>query len=78
MTVRAGWVRYGDEIGWIARLERAAAPLPAVVVIQEVWGVDDHIRDLADRFARAGYVALAPDLWAERGERPAVDRKSVV
>jgi carboxymethylenebutenolidase len=36
---------------------------PAVVVIQEWWGLDDHIRDLARRFARAGFIALAPDLY---------------
>jgi carboxymethylenebutenolidase len=37
--------------------------MPAVVVIQEWWGVDDHIKDVTDRFAAAGYVALAPDLY---------------
>ena len=37
-----------------------------VVVIQEWWGLVPHIRDIADRFAKAGYVALAPDLY--RGE----------
>jgi carboxymethylenebutenolidase len=37
-----------------------------VLVIQEWWGLDDHIRDVTDRFADAGFVALAPDLY--RGE----------
>jgi len=36
---------------------------PGLVVIQEWWGLVDHIKDLADRFAREGYVALAPDLY---------------
>jgi carboxymethylenebutenolidase len=36
---------------------------PAVVVIQEWWGLVPHIEDLADRFAAAGFVALAPDLY---------------
>ena len=36
---------------------------PGVVVIQEWWGLDDHIRSIADRFAGAGFVALAPDLY---------------
>jgi carboxymethylenebutenolidase len=36
---------------------------PGVVVIQEWWGLVDHVEDLADRFAREGYVALAPDLY---------------
>lgn len=37
-----------------------------VVVIQEWWGLVDHIRDVCDRLAREGFVALAPDLY--RGE----------
>lgn len=36
---------------------------PGILVIQEWWGLVDHIRDLCDRFADAGYVALAPDLY---------------
>ena len=36
---------------------------PAVIVIQEWWGLVDHIKDVADRFAAAGFVALAPDLY---------------
>jgi carboxymethylenebutenolidase len=36
---------------------------PAVIVIQEWWGLNDHIKDVSDRFAAAGYVALAPDLY---------------
>jgi len=36
---------------------------PGVIVIQEWWGLDGHIRDVAERFAREGSVALAPDLY---------------
>jgi carboxymethylenebutenolidase len=36
---------------------------PGVVVIQEWWGLVDHIRDVCDRLAREGFVALAPDLY---------------
>ncbi len=36
---------------------------PGVVVLQEWWGLVPHIKDVADRFAAAGYVALAPDLY---------------
>jgi carboxymethylenebutenolidase len=36
---------------------------PGVIVIQEWWGLVDHIKDVCDRFAAAGYVALAPDLY---------------
>lgn len=36
---------------------------PGVIVIQEWWGLNDHIKDVTRRFAAAGYVALAPDLY---------------
>ena len=36
---------------------------PGVIVIQEWWGLTDHIRDVADRLAAEGFVALAPDLF---------------
>jgi carboxymethylenebutenolidase len=38
-----------------------------VIVIQEWWGLVDHIKDLTDRFAREGFIALAPDLY--QGEK---------
>ncbi len=36
---------------------------PGVIVIQEWWGLVDHIKSVADRFAEAGFVALAPDMY---------------
>jgi carboxymethylenebutenolidase len=36
---------------------------PGVVVIQEWWGLEEHIKDMARRFADAGFVAIAPDLY---------------
>jgi carboxymethylenebutenolidase len=39
---------------------------PGLLVLQEWWGLVDHIKQVADRFAEAGYVVLAPDLY--RGE----------
>ena len=44
-------------------LARPAAAGPGVVVVQEWWGLDDHVKSLADRFAAEGFVALAPDLY---------------
>ena len=41
-------------------------PHPAVVVIHEIFGLNEQIRDVADRFAGEGYVALAVDLFADR------------
>ena len=41
----------------------AAASGPGVVLIQEWWGLVEHIRDLADRLSAEGFVVLAPDLY---------------
>jgi carboxymethylenebutenolidase len=47
-------------------LATAGSGRPGVVVIQEWWGLNDQICGVADRFARAGYNALAPDLYKGR------------
>lgn len=44
----------------------AGAGKPSIVVIQEWWGLNDQICGVVDRFARAGYNALAPDLYQGR------------
>lgn len=44
---------------------------PAVVIIQEWWGVNDHIRSLLDRLAGDGFLALAPDLYHGKVTRDA-------
>jgi len=44
---------------------------PGVIVVQEWWGLVGHIKDVADRFAAAGFVALAPDLYhGEQAKSP--------
>lgn len=48
--------------GYMAR-PAGDAPLPAVVVIQEWWGLNEHIKDVARRLANEGYVVVAPDLY---------------
>lgn len=47
--------------GYLAKPSSGSGP--GVVVIQEWWGLVGHIKSVADRFAGAGYVALAPDLY---------------
>jgi len=47
-------------------LAEAGQGKPGLVVIQEWWGLNDQICGVADRFARAGYNALAPDLYKGR------------
>jgi len=48
--------------GYLA-LPEGNGPFPGVIVVQEWWGLDDHIKDVARRFAGEGFVALAPDLY---------------
>jgi carboxymethylenebutenolidase len=55
----------GPGEGFLA-LPEGAGPFPAVVVIQEWWGLDVHITDVAGRFASEGFIALAPDLYHGR------------
>ena len=43
-------------------------PFPTVLVVQEVFGVHEHIKDLVRRFAKLGYFAIAPELYARQGD----------
>ena len=59
----------GTTSGYLSIPEKGAGP--GVVVIQEYWGLVGHIKDVCDRFAAEGYVALAPDLYhGERAKSP--------
>jgi carboxymethylenebutenolidase len=51
----------GNTGGYLSTPEKGSGP--GVVVIQEWWGLVDHIKDVCDRFAAEGFVALAPDLY---------------
>ncbi len=42
--------------------------LPVVLVVQEIFGVHEHIEDVCRRFAKAGYLAAAPELYARQGD----------
>ncbi|MCP9470349.1 MAG: dienelactone hydrolase family protein [Nitrospira sp.] len=46
---------------------------PAIIVIQEWWGLTDHIKDIARRYAAEGYVAIAPDLYSRLGHALTTD-----
>ena len=53
----------GNGAGYLGYLSPAASPAPGIVVVQEWWGLNDHIKDVCDRFAAEGFTALAPDLY---------------
>ena len=42
--------------------------LPVVLVVQEIFGVHEHIKDVCRRFAKEGYMAIAPELYARQGD----------
>jgi carboxymethylenebutenolidase len=66
-----------EGMGYLA--QPASGTHPGVVVIQEWWGLDAHIKDIAERFAREGFVALAPDLYhGEFATEPDEARKLVM
>jgi len=60
----------GSRTGHLFRPERVEEPLPGIVLVQEIWGVDEHIRDVAGRLAAAGYAVLAPALFSRDGVLP--------
>jgi carboxymethylenebutenolidase len=49
-------------------MPQGKGPFPTVLVVQEIFGVHEHIRDVCRRFARAGYFAVAPELYARQGD----------
>ena len=51
-----------------ARSPSHPSALPIVVVIQEIFGVHEHIKDVVRRFAKAGYLAIAPSLYHRQGD----------
>lgn len=59
----------GDELpAYMARPEHSEQPLPIVLVVQEIFGVHEHIRDLCRRLAKQGYLAIAPELYFRQGD----------
>jgi len=77
-NVKNAMVEYSND--GIAIHAYVAAPsttvkCPALIVVQEWWGLDDHIKDIARRFAAEGYVAIAPDLYSRMGHVQTTDSK---
>ena len=51
-----------------ARPRGVDGPLPVVIVVQEIFGVHEHIRDICRRLAKEGYLAIAPELYFREGD----------
>ena len=51
-----------------AKPRNASSPLPVILVVQEIFGVHEHIRDICRRLANEGYLAIAPELYFRQGD----------
>lgn len=51
-----------------AAVNPAVSSVPIVIVVQEIFGVHEHIKDVCRRFAKAGYMAVAPELFYRQGD----------
>ena len=59
----------GDiEIPAYRAMPAKGGPFPVVLVVQEIFGVHEHMKDLCRRFAKEGYLAVAPELYARQGD----------
>ncbi len=57
----------GEMPGYAAK-PNGAGPFPIVLVNEEIFGVHEHIKDLCRRLAKAGYLAVAPEIYARQGD----------
>jgi carboxymethylenebutenolidase len=56
------------EIPAYRAMPAGGGPFPVALVVQEIFGVHEHIKDLCRRLAKSGYLALAPELYARQGD----------
>ena len=67
----------GDQVTMKAFLAQPAEAVPGgtpgLVICHEWWGLNDHMKDIARRFAREGYVTLVPDLYVRLGAKVTTD-----
>lgn len=65
-SLHGSTVSYGKDgklSGYLSQPASASNKTPAVIIIHEWWGLSPHIKDVADRYTKQGFVALAPDLF---------------
>lgn len=56
------------EIPAYRAMPESGGPFPVVLVVQEIFGVHEHIKDICRRLAKIGYLAVAPELYARQGD----------
>jgi carboxymethylenebutenolidase len=57
-----------DMPAYISRPEKVSGPLPVVIVVSEIFGVHEYIADTTRRFAKLGYLAIAPEFFTRAGD----------
>src|SRR5438132_11689997 len=65
--LEAGEIKIGEIPGYRA-MPSKGDKFPVVLVVQEIFGVHEHIKDICRRFAKLGYFAVAPELYARQGD----------
>ncbi len=55
-----------------------AGPFPTMIVIEEIFGVHEYIKDICRRYAKLGYFAIAPELFARQGDPLHADVKTII
>jgi len=58
----------GGEMPAYRAMPASGGPFPVTLVVQEIFGVHEHIRDICRRFAKLGHLAVAPELYARQGD----------
>jgi carboxymethylenebutenolidase len=58
----------GGEIPAYRAMPEKGSSFPVVLVVQEIFGVHEHIKDICRRFAKLGHLAIAPELYARQGD----------
>jgi carboxymethylenebutenolidase len=53
-------------------------PFPTVLVVQEIFGVHEHIKDVCRRLAKLGYLAIAPELYARQGDVSKLEMQDII
>jgi carboxymethylenebutenolidase len=73
----AGEVKIGEMPAYRAMPDKKGKKFPVVLVVHEIFGVHEHIQDLCRRFAKEGYLAIAPYLYARQGDVTKVERDKI-
>jgi carboxymethylenebutenolidase len=72
MDIQTEWVDLSVSDGTKMRTyvaTPASAPRAAIIVFQEIFGINSHIRDITERFAKQGYLAISPELFHRTGPK---------